>query len=186
VLEAIAAYFWRREGISGICLRLPAVYEAAPQGRNLLLDFVSRCRRDTEQLLSLPPERQRARVREVIARTEQLRAERHWEQPITDFGMHLPNAPLIFGRYNLFTSIDARDAAQAIELGLLVGYDGSHALFVNDTQNCAGIESEGLAQLFYPEIKERKRPLLNTESLVSVDAARALIGFEPTHSIARW
>ncbi len=186
VLEAIAAYFWRREGISGVCLRLPAVYEAAPERRNLLLEFVSRCRRETERLLSLPQERQRARVREVVKRTDQLRAERHWEQPLTDFGMHLPDAALIFGRSNFFTSIDARDAAQAMEQGLLGEYEGSHALFVNDTQNCVGIESETLARVFYPEVDQRKRPLLGTESLVSVDAARALLGFGPEYSIAGW
>jgi nucleoside-diphosphate-sugar epimerase len=182
-IEEIAAYFWRQEGVSGVCLRLPAVYEAEGQGRNLLLEFVSRCRHDTEQLLALPSERQRARVREIVERTEQLRAERHWEQPAPDYGMHLPDAPLIFGRSNFFTSIDARDSAQAIERGLLGEYEGSHALFVNDTHNCVGIESEMLAGVFYPEVEQRQQPLLGTQTLVSVEAARALVGFEPQHSI---
>ncbi|MFL7807947.1 MAG: NAD-dependent epimerase/dehydratase family protein [Anaerolineae bacterium] len=184
-LEAIASYFWRREGISSVCLRLPAVYEADGERWNLLLEFVSRCRRDTEELLTTPPERQRVRIREIIERTEQLHAERHWEQPLTDYGMHLPDAPLIFGRSNFFTSIDARDSAQAIEQGLLEEYVGSHPLYVNDVQNCVGIESEVLAQLFYPDVEQRKRPLKSTEALVSVDAARTLIGFRPKHSIAR-
>jgi nucleoside-diphosphate-sugar epimerase len=184
VLEEIAAYFWRREGISGVCLRLPAVYEAHPAGRNLLLEFVSRCRRDTQQLLSMPYERQRAQVRELIARVEELRAERHWEQPLTDLGMHVPDAPLIFGRNNLFTSVDARDAAQAIERGLLADYEGAHTLFVNDAQNCVGIESETLARVFYPEVHQWKRRLRGTESLVSIDRARTLLGFEPAYSLA--
>jgi hypothetical protein len=183
VLEDIAAYFWRREGISGVCLRLPAVYEAAPEGRNLLLEFVSRCREDTQRLLSLPPARRRARVHELLQRTEALRAQRYWEQPVTDLGMHLPDAPLVFGRSNFFTSVDARDSAQAIERGLLADYDGAHALFANDTQNCVGIDSETLAQVFYPEVDRRQGPLPGTASLVSVDAARALIGFEPAYSI---
>jgi len=186
ILEAIADYFWRREGISGVCLRLPAVYEADPKGQNLLLEFVSRCRHDTQLLLALPPERRRLRVREIIQRTEQLRAERHWERPLTDYGMHVPDAPLIFGRSNFFTSIDARDSAQAIEKGLLGEYEGSHALFVNDTHNCVGIESETLARVFYPEVVQRKNPLLGTEALVRVEAAHALIGFEPHHSAADW
>ena len=185
-LEAIAGYFWRREGISGVCLRLPAVYETDPQRRNLLLEFVSRCRHDTERLLALPPERRRLRVREIVQRTERLRAERHWEQPLADYGMHLPDAPLIFGRSNFFTSIDARDSAQAIEQGLLGEYEGSHTLFVSDTHNCVGIESETLAKVFFPEVEQRKKALLDTEALVSVEAARALIGFEPQHSIADW
>jgi nucleoside-diphosphate-sugar epimerase len=184
-LEAIASYFWRREGISSICLRLPAVYEGEGEGWNLLLEFVSRCQRDTEDLLAMPHERQRARVREIIERTEELRAERHWEQPLTDYGMHLPDAPLIFGRSNFFTSIDARDSAQAIERGLLGTYEGSHPLYVNDLQNCVGIESEALARLFFSDVEQRSRPLTGTEALVSVDAAQTLIGFEPQHSIAR-
>lgn len=184
VLEEIAAYFWRREGISGVCLRLPAVYEASPQGRNLLLELVSRCQQDTRQLLSLPAGRQRTRVRELIERTEELRTKRSWERQTTDVGMGLPDAPLVFGRSNFFTSIDARDSAQAIELGLLGAYEGSHSLFVNDAHNCIGIESETLARVFYPEVDQRKRPLLGTESLVSVEAAHRLIGFEPEHSIA--
>lgn len=184
ILEAIASYFWRREGISSICLRLPAVYEANGERGNLLLEFVSLCRRDTEELLALPPVQQRTRVSEIIERTEQLRAERHWERPLADYGMHLPDAPLIFGRSNFFTSIDARDSAQAIERGLLAQYEGSHPLYVNDVQNCIGIESEALARLFFPDVERRTRPLTGTETLVSVDAARALIGFEPEHSIA--
>ena len=185
-LEAIGGYFWRRERISGVCLRLPAVYDADRQGRSLLLEFVSRCRHDTERLLALSPERRRLRVREIVERTEQLRTERHWEQPLTDYGMHLPDAPLIFGRSNFFTSIDARDSAQAIEQGLLREYEGSHVLFVNDTHNCVGIESETLARAFFPETEQRKRQLVGSEAFVSVEAARALIGFEPQHSVAGW
>jgi hypothetical protein len=184
ILEEIAEYFWRREGISSVCLRLPAVYEASPQGRNVLLELVSRCQRDTLQLLSLPPQEQRARVQELIERTAELRAKRYYEQPVTDLGIDLPSAPLIFGRSNFFTSIDARDAAQAIERGLLAEYEGSYALFVNDTQNCIGVDSETLAQVFYADVDRRKQPLRGTESLVSVGTARDLIGFEPAHTIA--
>lgn len=44
-----------------------------------------------------------------------------------------------FGYSNFWASIDARDAAQALEKGLTADYQGSHPLFVNDSENAAGI-----------------------------------------------
>ena len=35
VLEDTADYFWRREGISGICMRLPGVHNLSPDGENI-------------------------------------------------------------------------------------------------------------------------------------------------------
>ena len=71
---------------------------------------------------------------------------------------------------------------QAIEKGLTTDYDGSHVLFINDDHNWLRYDAETLAGLFFPDVEERKRPLTGSESLVSIDAARALIGFEPEHS----
>ena len=100
--------------------------------------------------------------------------------------MNVPDAPLMFGRSNFWASIDARDSAQAIEKGLLADYQGSFPLFINDSHNFSGIETETLAGLFFPGVKTRKRPIEGTESLVSIDKARALLGFEPEHSIHDW
>jgi hypothetical protein len=66
---------------------------------------------------------------------------------------------LLGTRNNMFTLIDARDAAQAVEKGLSAAYDGAHALFVNDKVNTTGCDSEVLLDLFYPDVKARKRPL---------------------------
>ena len=192
IIEEIAAYFWRREGISGVCLRLPAVYEIAdapgPGGgsENLLRAFVSKAVNAYRELVALPEAERQARVQGMISRFEQSRAERRWEKPLERYGMDLPDAGLMFGRSNFWTSIDARDAAQAIEKGLLADYQGSYPLYMNDSHNLAGIASETLARVFFPEVEARKRPLEGTESLVSIDKARALIGFEPGHSIREW
>ena len=186
VMEEIAAYFWRREGISGICMRLPAVYEIAGDQISVLQEFVARSRRDYDALMSLPQAAQRERARGVIERFEQLRGERAWEQPLQALGMNLPDAPLMFGRSNFWTSIDSRDSAQAIEKGLLADYQGSHPLFINDSHNFTGIETEALADLFFQPVLARKQPLRGTETLVSIDRARRLIGFEPKHSISEW
>lgn len=186
IVEQTAAYFWRREGVSSVCLRLPAVYELSDAFRNMLREFVARSKRDYDALISLPEEDRRHRAIEVAARFESLRAERAWEQPVEDLGMHRPDAPLMFGRSNFWTSVDSRDSAQAIERGLLADYDGSFPLFINDSHNFTGIETETLARTFFPEVTARKRPIVADEALVSIDRARSLLGFEPEHSIAEW
>ena len=53
---------------------------------------------------------------------------------------------------------------------------------MHDSRNWTGIESETLLGLFFPEVKARKRPLKGTETLVSIDRARDVIGFEPEYS----
>ncbi len=69
---------------------------------------------------------------------------------------------------------------------MLAEYEGSHALYVNESHNLPGVESEMLAQLFFPETTVRKRPLVGTEALVSLEKARRLIGFEPENSVSQW
>ena len=185
ILEEIAAYFWRREGISGICMRLPAVYEAI-DGERGVKTFVMHARDAYTEFFALPIAERQTRAQQVIARFEALRIERAWEVPSKRFGLDQPDAGLMFGRSNFWTSIHAEDSAQAIEKGLLAKYDGSHVLYVNDSHNFAGVDTESLASTFFPEVTSRKRSVVGTESLVSIDRARALIGFEPQHSIQQW
>ena len=97
----------------------------------------------------------------------------------------LPYARVMFGYSNFWASVDARDSGQAIEKGLLAEYEGSHPLWVNDSHNSAGIPTETLVSWFYPDVP-LKRKILGTESLVSIDKARRLIGFEPEYSVSRF
>ena len=92
-----------------------------------------------------------------------------------------------FGRSNFWASIDARDSAQALEKGLTADYEGSHPIFVNDSVNGAGVDSELLVRTFFPEVEGRTHPLQGQETLVSIDKARDLIGYEPEYHITeRW
>ena len=88
-------------------------------------------------------------------------------------------------RVNFFTLLDERDSAQAIEKGLTADYTGSHALFINDSYNSTGVESRVLAELFYPDVKRFKKELAGTETVVSIDKAREIIGFEPEYSFGK-
>jgi hypothetical protein len=100
--------------------------------------------------------------------------------------MDNPDVRFISSRLNFWTLLDARDAAQAFEKSLLADFEGCHPLFINDSHNTTGIETETLLGLFFPEVTARKRPLVGTEALVSDEKARQLIRFEPEYSFSRW
>jgi len=189
VTEAIAGYFWRREGISSVNLRLPGVYEIHPERMGWIVRRADSFRRAFDELMALPEAERQDRVRAAIDRFDAGRRERH--VPMSREEMRArwralrddPDMLLLGGRTDFWASIHAEDAAQALEKGLLADYTGSHPLFVNDSHNSTGIASETLAQVFFHEVTARAHPLVGDESLVSIEKARALIGFEPEHPI---
>ena len=181
IVEEIAAYYWRREGISSICLRLPAVYEA--EEGNWIVEAIAYAAQAVRELCALPEEERQKRAQEISKACERWRKERISEQPWDKVRAYYetPEALLIFARSNFWASIDARDAAQAIEKGLSASYEGSHPLYINDSHNFTGLESEFLLRTFFPQVRGRKHPLCGDEALVSITKARALIGFEPAY-----
>ncbi len=186
IMEEIGYYFWRREGISSVFLRLPGVYEVTEQNEERMREGRLASIRAYQDLLSHSETEQRAMAQAIIEQHDRLRASRAFEYGETHANLReLPNARMMFGYSNFWASIDARDSAQAIELGLLRDYDGSHPLWVNDSHNSAGVPTQTLAGLFYPDVP-LKRSLVGTETLVSIDKARELLGFEPEYSISRW
>ena len=186
VLEETAAYFWRRDGISSLCLRLPGVYDLDAGAESRVARMISLARQSYGDLVNLPEAAQQARVQRVFSIIETVRAERKTERPGGMDGLNPEDRSLLYGVKNFWTSIHAEDSAQAIEKGLLASYEGSHPIYVNDSENAIGLDSEILATLFYPEVVDRKRALKGPESLISIDRARELIGFEPEHSVSRW
>ena len=185
IMEATAAYFWRREGISGVCLRLPGVFEMNDERMARMGEHAQRAKENIGELLELPEAEQRARVEDIWAEIETRRTERRYEN--RDKWHRAPRGKRMMSGAitNFFASIDARESAQAIEKGLLGEYEGSHPLFVNDSHNRLGIGAETLASLFFPRVTQRKRPFVGTETLVSIDRARQLLDFEPEFSVGR-
>ena len=174
--EEIGAYFWRREGISSVFLRFPAVYDTNTPEPSMLMGFIEGCRRETAAVMALPEPDRTRRVQEVIADFERRAAAREWEE---GFDWTFEDAYLMFGRSNFWTGLDVRDAAQAAEKGLLADYEGSHPLYITDAHNCVGLPSRDLARVWFPEVTEWRASVEGSETLVSIDAARTLIGFEP-------
>ena len=186
IMEEIGYYFWRREGVSSVFLRLPGVYEVTEENEARIKEWRARTMETYGELLAQPEAEQRRIAQEIIAKHDELRAERAFETHGNWSRLReYPYARAMFGYSNFWASIDARDSAQAIELGLLADYEGSHPLWINDSHNSAGVPTQKLAELFYPDVP-LTRPLKGTESLVSIDKARELLGFEPAHSIRRW
>jgi hypothetical protein len=85
-------------------------------------------------------------------------------------------------RVNFWTCLDERDSAQVIERALTTDYEGSHTLFVNDDRNWTGLPSRTLVELFYPDVMELKTPLEGSATLVSIDRAQSLLGFQVEYS----
>ncbi len=195
VVEQIGDYFWRREGLSSVNLRLPGVYEVTAERQERVQRFLGLFREAFDKLMSLSEAERRERVQRAVAKFDATRPDRSRPVPREEMRRRWaalredPDLGLVFGgfgRSNFWASIDARDSAQALESGLLAHYQGSYALFVNDSHNATGIDSETLAQVFFPEVAARKRPLEATETLVSIDRARGLLGFDPQHSLSAW
>jgi nucleoside-diphosphate-sugar epimerase len=186
IIEEVAAYYWRREGISGVCFRLPWVYDAEGRGWGVGRDFFDRRQQAFSELLSLPEAGQIERVQQVIQQRENLRATRMTERPFDEamrsYYREMRNDPrrlLDFGYTDFWAIISGEDSACAFEKAVLANYEGSHPLYVSESKNSARIDSETLARLYFPDTKARKRPLVGMECLISLDRARELIGFEP-------
>jgi nucleoside-diphosphate-sugar epimerase len=181
VVEEIAAYFWRREGVSGVCLRFPFVLDAGQIPPEQIQGFRDRFRAAYDTLMALPEAERQARVQQLLRRYQEAR-------DLLPSAMRaaleeLPEAVLLFGRNDFWSIVSTRDAAQAIEKGLLAEYEGSHPLYIADSHNLTGLPSRDLAALFYPDVTTWKRPVEGTETLLSIDRARELIGYEPEHGI---
>ena len=84
-------------------------------------------------------------------------------------------------RFNAFVYMDVRDVAAACTLALEAPATGAHVLNIGAADTCMDIPSAELAQAAFPGVPLR-RPLEGFESLVSIDAAAELIGYQPTYS----
>jgi nucleoside-diphosphate-sugar epimerase len=183
--EEIGKYFWRREGISSLLLRFPAVCDPrSPVGfSKMMLVFAEQCRNQTKQVMSLPEPQRSQRVKEIVsahearARSRMFEAEAEYDDSPEALDW-MQDLAIPFGRSNFWTILDARDAAQAAEKGLLADYEGSHAAFISDDQNLVGLPTRELAAVWFPEVTTWKRPVSGAETLVSIDLVRELIGFE--------
>ncbi|WP_163269214.1 NAD-dependent epimerase/dehydratase family protein [Chelativorans alearense] len=84
-------------------------------------------------------------------------------------------------KFNLWTYIDARDAAQAARLALEAKLTGAHVFGIANADSVMSQANDALLDEVYPGTK-RKRPIEDNESLISIDKARKVLGYEPRYS----
>ena len=84
-------------------------------------------------------------------------------------------------RFNAFVYVDVRDVAAACAAALEASVSGSHVLNIGAADTCMDIPSAELAALAFAGVPLR-RPLDGDETLVSIRAARELIGYRPRFS----
>ena len=188
LVEDIAAYFWRRCGISSVSFRLPAVWsDALIEAREIKKDL-SRKRRALDAFCQLPAAEQSQRISAVRERALALRAAHVMEYEAAQAGVFDRDAPkhdplfasYFFDRFNYWTFIHTDDSTRAFELAITSEYDGAHALFVNSDRNYLAYDSETLLSLFYPDVTRRKTEISGDQALVNIQRVRDLLGFQPS------
>ena len=83
-------------------------------------------------------------------------------------------------KFNLWTYIDARDGAQAVDLALKSDLKGAHVFGIANANSVMSRPNDELLDAVFPGTK-RKRPITANESLISIDKAREVLGYEPKY-----
>jgi nucleoside-diphosphate-sugar epimerase len=84
-------------------------------------------------------------------------------------------------RWNLWGYIDARDGAQAVRLGLERREPGVEVFVIANADTVMTRSSADLVAEVYPGVEVRKE-LGEHETLLSIDKARRVLGYDPQHS----
>ena len=84
-------------------------------------------------------------------------------------------------KWNLWGYVDARDVAQAVRLALELDVPGSEQYIVAANDTVMNRSSRGLMEEVYPTVAIRK-DLAEFETLLSIDKAREMLGYEPDYT----
>lgn len=84
-------------------------------------------------------------------------------------------------RWNLWGYVDVRDVATACRLGVERETTGSQNVIIAAADTIMDTPSAELMAAVFPKVP-LTRPLDGFETLLAIDAARALLGYEPAHS----
>jgi UDP-glucose 4-epimerase len=83
-------------------------------------------------------------------------------------------------RWNLWGYIDARDGAQAVRLALESKMTGTEVFIIANADTVMSRPNAALVKEFYPDVEVRG-DLGEHDTLLSIDKARRLLGYEPAY-----
>ena len=118
-----------------------------------------------------------------------------WEPAMKIIGLRLSNVmePHDYARFpsferdarlrkwNLWGYIDARDAAAAMRKALEVNLTGAHVFIIANADTVMSRPSGELMREVFPSVPA-KRAIAGNETLLAIDKARRVLGWEPTHT----
>lgn len=192
-IEEIGDYYWRRDGIVSVALRLPGVMQQDQASSTSFQQSRAAMHRYLNDYLALPEGEQKRIMADVRQRGLAFRRGRPMEYPggwpkpgPTDSIDSALWKSFTLDRHHLWATLDERDAARAIEAALTADIQGSPALFVNNDINFLDYDSRTLARLFFPDSKADETALEGSASLVDASRARDLIGFVPQYPLPRF
>ena len=187
LVEEIAAYFQRRSGIDSVSFRMPAVWSDAVIAKGNLRESLARRRQLLDDFNEAPLRERQERLAEARAGALDLRSRRVQEYESIRDGQFDRDAiedwllrAYFYDRFSYWAFIHTEDSTQAFEKALTADFQGAHALFVNSDLNYLNSDSEALLATFFPDVSRRSKAISGAGTLVSIDRARELIGFEPT------
>lgn len=83
--------------------------------------------------------------------------------------------------WNMWTYVDNRDVAQAIEKAIEYDVRGKDEFFVTNDETVMRTPTEELLDRYYPKI-ERRKAFRRNEAVISNAKAKRLLGYQPQHS----
>jgi nucleoside-diphosphate-sugar epimerase len=84
-------------------------------------------------------------------------------------------------KWNLWGYIDARDGAQAVRLALESDLIGTEVFIIANADTVMSRPNTALVKEFYPDV-EVHGDLGEHDTLLSIDTARRLLGYQPAYS----
>lgn len=108
------------------------------------------------------------RFSNIFRPDEYERVPEYWKDPVSR-------------KWNLFGYIDVRDVAMACQNALEADTTGSHNVIIAAADTIMNRPSVEVLREVFPDV-ELRREIGEYETLLAIDKARELIGFEPRHS----
>ena len=188
MVENIADYYWRRSGISSLSLRFPAVLPVENLEGEEFKARIERTKSILDAFAQQSEQEHLERFNKLKEANAKFRADLSMEYPkfgnedSADYVDDELWQSYLFDRLNYWSVVSTLDAAQSFEKGLRADFSGHYPLFIASERDYLGYNNQTLARLFFPDLSKFKKDMDNDGTLLSIDKAKALIGFEPSEN----